>query len=146
VSTEDGRTLPPSTPGELYVKGPVAPVGYYNDAAATRDLLTPDGWLRTGDLGLIREDGKVVVIDRLKVSCCWISPSVWCSRVRALGADRFSGLDQSKRVPRLCVRARRYYLVKFRCQRGRCYWRCCVSVFSHPEARTVYEGRPEWRR
>ena len=45
----------------------MAPVGYYNDAAATKDLLTADGWLRTGDLGLIREDGRVYVIDRLKV-------------------------------------------------------------------------------
>jgi acyl-CoA synthetase (AMP-forming)/AMP-acid ligase II len=67
VSTEDGRTLPPSTPGEIHVKGPVAPVGYYNDVAATRDLLTSDGWLRTGDLGLIREDGRVFIVDRLKV-------------------------------------------------------------------------------
>jgi acyl-CoA synthetase (AMP-forming)/AMP-acid ligase II len=70
ISTDDGRTLPPSTPGEIYVKGPVTPVGYYNDPAATRDLLTADGWMRTGDLGLIREDGRVVVIDRLKVSRC----------------------------------------------------------------------------
>jgi len=69
VSTEDGRTLPPSTPGELYVKGPATPVGYYNNAAATEELITPDGWLRTGDFGLIREDGRVFILDRLKVGC-----------------------------------------------------------------------------
>jgi acyl-CoA synthetase (AMP-forming)/AMP-acid ligase II len=82
VSTDDGRTLPPSTPGEIYVKGPVTPVGYYNDPAATRDLLTADGWMRTGDLGLIREDGGVVVIDRLKVSCCRFLNSKPCDVIR----------------------------------------------------------------
>ena len=81
VSTEDGRTLPPSTPGEIYVRGPVVPVGYYNDAAATKDLLTADGWLRTGDLGLIREDGRVFVIDRLKVGRCRVSFAVTCGLV-----------------------------------------------------------------
>jgi acyl-CoA synthetase (AMP-forming)/AMP-acid ligase II len=130
VSTEDGRTLPPSTPGEIQVKGPVAPVGYYNDVAATRDLLTDDGWLRTGDLGLIREDGRVFIIDRLKVGCCCRIFSLESSSFPAYMRQLLkvsTGPDQSKRQPCVCNRARGSHHDESRCQRSRRHWSCCVS-------------------
>lgn len=40
--------------------------GYFNNAEATQSTLTPDGWLKTGDLCYIDEDGYLFVVDRLK--------------------------------------------------------------------------------
>jgi acyl-CoA synthetase (AMP-forming)/AMP-acid ligase II len=52
--------------GELLVRGPGLMSGYYMDEEATRAAFTVDGWLRTGDIGVIAEDGFVQVIGRLK--------------------------------------------------------------------------------
>lgn len=52
--------------GEYLVKGPNVTTGYFKDEKATRESFTPDGWFRTGDIG-IRKDGKFYVVDRKKV-------------------------------------------------------------------------------
>jgi acyl-CoA synthetase (AMP-forming)/AMP-acid ligase II len=41
-------------------------MGYYSDKAKTRETLEPDGWLHTGDLASIDEDGRVFIVDRKK--------------------------------------------------------------------------------
>ena len=52
--------------GELAIRGPNVMRGYYKDDAATRDAFTPDGWLRTGDLGHVDTDGFFFVTGRSK--------------------------------------------------------------------------------
>ena len=52
--------------GELLIKGPGVFVGYYKQDDATHDALTPDGWLKTGDAGLIDPQGQLAIIDRAK--------------------------------------------------------------------------------
>ena len=52
--------------GELCVRGENVMLGYYKNAAATREVLTKDGWLKTGDLGYIDEDGFVFIKGRNK--------------------------------------------------------------------------------
>ena len=52
--------------GELWARGPQVMAGYLDQPEATAATLTPDGWLRTGDLGRIDADGNVFVLDRLK--------------------------------------------------------------------------------
>jgi acyl-CoA synthetase (AMP-forming)/AMP-acid ligase II len=53
-------------PGELWLRGPQITDGYHGDPEATAAALTHDGWLRTGDLVTIRDDGQLVIEDRLK--------------------------------------------------------------------------------
>lgn len=53
-------------PGELWVRGPNVFVGYWNDPEATARALTPDGWLRTGDVAVVDDDGHLFLVDRAK--------------------------------------------------------------------------------
>ena len=53
-------------PGEVWVQGPNVFPGYWHDDAATARVLTPDGWLRTGDVAVIEDDGDLRLVDRLK--------------------------------------------------------------------------------
>ena len=52
--------------GEVQVKGPGVFVGYYKQEDATRDAITADGWLKTGDAGLVDPRGQLAIIDRAK--------------------------------------------------------------------------------
>jgi long-chain acyl-CoA synthetase len=66
-----GRSLPGTEVrigdhGEVQVRGPGVFKGYYKQDEATRDALTADGWLRTGDAGLIDPHGQLAIIDRAK--------------------------------------------------------------------------------
>jgi long-chain acyl-CoA synthetase len=52
--------------GELLIRSPTVFAGYYKDEVATREVLGDDGWLRSGDLGEIDEDGFIRITDRKK--------------------------------------------------------------------------------
>ena len=52
--------------GELMIKGPIVMMGYWGNEAATREVIEPDGWLHTGDLAYMDEDGFFRFVDRAK--------------------------------------------------------------------------------
>ncbi|HSQ67281.1 MAG TPA: AMP-dependent synthetase/ligase [Polyangiaceae bacterium] len=52
--------------GEILAKGPNVFRGYHKDDAATREIFTDDGWLKTGDVGRFTEDGFLQIVDRKK--------------------------------------------------------------------------------
>ena len=66
IADAKGQTLPDGETGEIQVRGPYVMSGYFGNPTATAEAFTPDGFLKTGDLGLIREDGNVVFVGRLK--------------------------------------------------------------------------------
>ncbi|KAF2220653.1 AMP-binding enzyme [Elsinoe ampelina] len=52
--------------GEILVRGPINMLGYHNDPSATNAIIDEQGWLHTGDLGYIDNDGRIYVVERLK--------------------------------------------------------------------------------
>jgi long-chain acyl-CoA synthetase len=61
---EPSRERPRGQPGELMCRGPLVMMGYYNDPTATAETLRPDGWLHTGAIAVMDDDGYVTIIDR----------------------------------------------------------------------------------
>jgi acyl-CoA synthetase (AMP-forming)/AMP-acid ligase II len=66
VSLETGNPLGIREEGEIWIRGPQVMKGYLNNPDATAQTLTPDGWLRTGDVGYVDEDGYFYIVDRVK--------------------------------------------------------------------------------
>lgn len=67
VEIEDAtREVPRGQPGELMYSGPLVMMGYHNNAAATAETIRPDGWLHTGDVAIMDEDGYATIVDRKK--------------------------------------------------------------------------------
>jgi long-chain acyl-CoA synthetase len=60
------KTLPDGEVGELMVKGPFNMLGYYGNAAATKETIEPDGWLHSGDLCKMDAEGYFYIVDRKK--------------------------------------------------------------------------------
>ncbi len=61
-----GETVPRGTPGEFCTRGYSVMLGYWDDEARTRDAIDEDGWMHTGDLAEMREDGYCVIVGRIK--------------------------------------------------------------------------------
>jgi long-chain acyl-CoA synthetase len=63
---DPSRVLPIGERGELCVAGPNVMAGYWNRPAETATAIGADGFLRTGDVGIMAEDGSVTLVDRIK--------------------------------------------------------------------------------
>ena len=58
IADENGNDLPTGQTGEMWLKGPMIMKGYHNLPKETAEALTPDGYFKTGDLGIV-DDGRV---------------------------------------------------------------------------------------
>jgi long-chain acyl-CoA synthetase len=63
---DNGEELPAGRKGTVHVRGPQVMQGYYKDPAATREILRPDGWLDTGDIGTLTIDGNLMITGRAR--------------------------------------------------------------------------------
>lgn len=61
-----GRNVPAGTAGEVLVRGENVMLGYLDDPEATAKAIDADGWLHTGDMGKLNEDGYLSIVDRIK--------------------------------------------------------------------------------
>ena len=66
VAADDGTEAPAGGEGEIWIRGDCIMKGYHNDPAATAQAITPDGWLRTGDIGRLDEEGYLYITGRRK--------------------------------------------------------------------------------
>ena len=66
VEPGSGKEVGPKETGELWIRGPQVMKGYLNNPEATKATLDDDGWLHTGDIATVDEDGYFFIVDRLK--------------------------------------------------------------------------------
>ncbi|XP_076954219.1 4-coumarate--CoA ligase 2-like [Bidens hawaiensis] len=66
VDPESGVSLPRNQRGEICIRGDQIMKGYLNDPEATKATIDSNGWLHTGDIGLIDDDDELFIVDRLK--------------------------------------------------------------------------------
>lgn len=66
IDTETGKPLPPNKEGELWLKSPTIMKEYLGNLEATSSTIDSEGWLRTGDLSYIDDNGFVHIVERIK--------------------------------------------------------------------------------
>ncbi len=66
IKDDEGKSLPQGESGEICIRGPNVMVGYYKQEEETRKAFTPDGYMRTGDVGIMDEEGYFRIVDRKK--------------------------------------------------------------------------------
>nr|GMD55366.1 4-coumarate--CoA ligase-like 1 [Ipomoea batatas] len=66
IDPDSGLSLRRNTPGEICVRSQCVMKGYYNNEYETALTIDKDGWLHTGDIGYIDEDGDIFIVDRIK--------------------------------------------------------------------------------
>jgi long-chain acyl-CoA synthetase len=66
ILDDDGKELPLGQPGEIAIRGPQVMAGYWNRPDETAKVMTPDGYFKSGDIGVMDEKGYVRIVDRKK--------------------------------------------------------------------------------
>ena len=66
VTDEAGQELGPNQVGEIWARGPMTVIGYWNKPEATAETLDADGFLHTGDVAVAHEGGYFSIVDRVK--------------------------------------------------------------------------------
>ncbi|MFM0664880.1 long-chain fatty acid--CoA ligase [Paraburkholderia sediminicola] len=66
IRDDEGNEVPLGQPGEICIRGPQVMAGYWNRPDETAKVMTPDGFFKSGDIGLMNESGFVKIVDRKK--------------------------------------------------------------------------------
>ncbi len=66
IRDDEGRDLPFGSPGEICIRGPQVMAGYWNRPDETAKVMTPDGYFKSGDVGVMDERGYIRIVDRKK--------------------------------------------------------------------------------
>jgi long-chain acyl-CoA synthetase len=76
-----GEELGPHETGEVCITGPILMAGYWNKPEATAEAIDPDGWLHTGDLGHLDDDGFLYITDRKKDMIIRGGENIYCVEI-----------------------------------------------------------------
>lgn len=87
IVDDSGDDALPGDEGEIWVKGPNVFRGYWHDDEATERVLTPDGWLRTGDIAVADDEGNLFIVDRAKDLIIVSGFNVYPAEVESVIAD-----------------------------------------------------------
>ncbi|MGL4286786.1 MAG: AMP-binding protein, partial [Phreatobacter sp.] len=63
---DDGKDVPLGSPGEIAIRGPQVMAGYWQRPDETANVMTPDGFFKSGDVGIMDERGYITIVDRKK--------------------------------------------------------------------------------
>ena len=86
IEAPDGSILPHGATGEIIVRGAQIMQGYWNRPEDTAAVLSDDGWLKTGDVGYVDDEGYVFIVDRKKDMVISGGENIYCAEVeRAMG-------------------------------------------------------------
>jgi acyl-CoA synthetase (AMP-forming)/AMP-acid ligase II len=81
IEAPDGRILPAGEVGEIVVRGPMVMQGYWQRPDETAAVLSPDGWLRTGDIGFLDAEDYLFIVDRAKDMVISGGENIYCAEV-----------------------------------------------------------------
>jgi long-chain acyl-CoA synthetase len=87
IQDEEGRPLPTGEIGELCVKGPQVMQGYWRRPEETAQVFTPDGWLKTGDIARMDDNGFIYIVDRKKDMILVSGFNVYPNEIEAVLAE-----------------------------------------------------------
>ncbi|TMS58056.1 long-chain fatty acid--CoA ligase [Imbroritus primus] len=87
IRDDDGRDVPLGQPGEICVRGPQVMAGYWNMPAETAKVMTPDGFFKTGDIGIMDERGYTRIVDRKKDMILVSGFNVYPNEVEGVAAE-----------------------------------------------------------
>jgi len=94
IRDDEGAALPPGQAGEICIRGPQVMRGYWQRPAETAAVLSADGWLRTGDIGVMDAQGRFTVTDRKKDMVLVSGFNVFPNEVEAV-LDQHPGVVES---------------------------------------------------
>ena len=100
VDMSTGEELPIGETGELLIRGPQIMQGYWKAPDATQETLLPDGWLRSGDITRMDEDGYLYIVDRAKEMIKYKGYQVAPAELEGLLAEHPAVLDSAV-IPKL---------------------------------------------
>ncbi len=84
IRDADGAALPVGSVGEITVRGAMVMQGYWQRPAETAAVLSPDGWLKTGDVGYIDPEGYLFIVDRAKDMVISGGENIYCAEVERI--------------------------------------------------------------
>jgi long-chain acyl-CoA synthetase len=81
IEDANGKEAPVGEPGEVCIRGPILMKGYWGKPEATADAIDADGWLHTGDIGSVDDEGFLSITDRMKDMIIRGGENIYCVEI-----------------------------------------------------------------